>query len=42
MALNLQELPLGLDAVAEHNRDPLAPARRVEQVIEGVLGPTGF
>lgn len=44
MALNSEGLPLGLelDAAAGRDRDLLALARRVEQVIGRVPGPTGF
>jgi len=44
MALNSEGLPLGLelDAAAGRDRDLLAVARRVEQVIGRVPGPTGF
>ena len=43
MALNSEGLPLGLelDAAAGRDRDLLALARRVEQVIGRVPGPTG-
>jgi indoleacetamide hydrolase len=44
MGLNSEGLPLGLDldAAADRDRDLLALARRVEQVIGPVPGPTGF
>ena len=44
MALNSEGLPFGLelDVAAGRDRDLLALARRVEQVIGGVPGPTGF
>jgi mandelamide amidase len=44
MVLNSEGLPLGLelDAAAGRDRDLLALARRVEQVIGRVPGPTGF
>lgn len=44
MALNSEGLPLGLelDVAAGRDRDLLALARRVEQVIGRVPGPTGF
>jgi mandelamide amidase len=44
MALNSEGLPLGLevDVAAGRDLDLLALARRVEQVIGGVPGPTGF
>ncbi len=44
MGLNSEGLPFGLelDAAAGRDRDLLALARRVEQVIGRVPGPTGF